>query len=145
MYFKKINNATLWRKIQKLRELIALESNFSKRSCWKCGKELNIYDFLSDNVGFSSEYLLKLWQSPILEYHCCECYKSLNTSELDKIQQILDYRSCEYCSKQISFFKFSEDNSYLKIHELKEVWLNEKKPLFCDNLCKRKFFKNYNI
>ena len=145
MYFKKINNATLWHKIQKLRELIALEPKFNKRSCWKCGKELNVFDFLSDNVDLSPEYLLQLWQSPILEYHCCECFKSLKASEIDKIQKTLDYRSCKYCSKQISLFKFSKDNPYLKIDELKEVWLNEKNLIFCDNLCKRKFFKNYRI
>ena len=145
MYFKKINNATLWRKIQKLRELITLEPKFRKRRCWKCGKELNIYDFLSDNVDLSPEYLLQLWQSPILEYHCCECFKSLKASELDKIQVILDYRTCKYCSKEISLFKFSKYNSYLKIDELKDVWLNEKNLIFCDNLCKRKFFKNYRI
>jgi hypothetical protein len=61
MYFKKINNATLWSKIQKLRELIALEPKFKKRNCWKCGEELNVFDFLSDNVEFSPEYLLQLW------------------------------------------------------------------------------------
>jgi NAD-dependent SIR2 family protein deacetylase len=145
MYYKKINDATLWRKIQKLRELITLEPNFNKRRCWKCGKELNIYDFLSDNVGFSPEYLLRLWQSTILEYHCCECFKSLKASELDRIQHNLDYRKCKFCATPISLFKFSKDNPYLKISELKDVWLNEKNLIFCDNLCKRKFFKNFRL
>jgi len=61
MFYKKLNNASLWDKIQKLREQIKLEPYFKSRSCWKCGKDLNIYDFMSDNLHYTPEYILKLW------------------------------------------------------------------------------------
>jgi hypothetical protein len=63
--FKKVNNADLWRKIQKLRKLINSLENFKERTCWKCNNGLNFYDFMSDNVHYSPEYILKLWGDPI--------------------------------------------------------------------------------
>ena len=59
MFFKKLNNAGLWDKIQKLRELIKAEKYFKKRTCWNCNKDLNIYDFLSDNIRKNLENLQK--------------------------------------------------------------------------------------
>jgi len=58
MLNRKINNSVLWDKIHKLRELIKLETDFNERICWNCSKKLNIYDFLSDNVSFTPEYVL---------------------------------------------------------------------------------------
>ena len=142
MFFRKINNAQLWEKIQKLRLFIKVIENFKIRECYSCGKSLNIFDFLSDNLEFSPEYVLKLWQNPILEFHCCECFKYLKIDEMKKIENILEKRRCEFCKKPIDLYKYSKDNSYLKIHELKTIWLNEHSPIFCDNLCKRKY---YNI
>ncbi|MBA7519632.1 hypothetical protein ES705_11712 [subsurface metagenome] len=84
MYYRKLNNAIMWKNIQKLREFIKLEPNFKDRMCWNCSKDLNIYDFLSDNVDFTPEYILKLWQTPILEFHCCECFRNLKIDELKK-------------------------------------------------------------
>ena len=103
MFLKKLNNADLWAKIQKLRVLIKLEKDFKQKSCWNCNKELNIYDFMSDNINFSPEYLLELWQSPILEYHCCECFKYLKIHELKKIERELSVRSCLNCNKAVSY------------------------------------------
>jgi len=77
MFFKKLNSAELWDKIQKLRDLIKREPSFKQRKCWNCCKDLNIYDFISDNVKFTPEYILKLWQTAFLEFHCCECYREL--------------------------------------------------------------------
>jgi len=143
MFFEKLNNAALWEKIQKLRELIKFEKKFKHRVCWNCNKDLNIYDFLSDNVNYPPEYILKLWQTPVLEFHCCECFKNLKIHELDKIVEELERRSCSYCDSSIDLYKFSKDNSYLKIHELRELWLDNNHKIYCDNLCKHKYYKTY--
>ena len=140
MYFRKINNATLWEKIKKLRKNVQDLDDFKKRACYTCGKSLNIYDFLSDNLEFSPEYILKLWQAPILEFHCCECFKFLKTDELKNIEDILAFRDCKSCKKPIDLYKYSKNNNYLKIHELKSVWLNTSNPIFCDNYCKKKYY-----
>ncbi|MFX1375668.1 MAG: hypothetical protein ACFFA0_07635 [Promethearchaeota archaeon] len=142
MYYRKLNNAAMWNKIQRLRKLIRLEHNFKDRTCWKCDKELNIYDFLSDNVELEPEYILKLWQTPILEFHCCECFKSLKSHELESIERELKTRYCSFCKAPIDLNKFSKYNSYLKIHELKIIWLNKGSQIFCDNLCQRKHYRN---
>ncbi len=143
MFLKKLNNAGLWDKIQKLRELIKVEKYFQKRTCWNCGKDLNIYDFLSDNVNFTPEYILKLWQSSILEFHCCECFRYLEIHELKKIEQELNERKCLFCDSSIDIYKFSKIHNYLKIHELRNLWLDNNFQIFCDNLCQRKYYKTY--
>jgi hypothetical protein len=143
LFFKKLNNADLWDKIQKLRDLIKIENDFKKRTCWNCRKELNIYDFLSDNVNFTPEYILRLWQAPILEFHCCECFRYLKIHELKKIEMVLKERNCLYCETPIDIYKFSKFHSYLKLHELKSLWLDSNFKIFCDNLCQRKYYKTY--
>ncbi|MFX1382665.1 MAG: hypothetical protein ACFFBP_09470 [Promethearchaeota archaeon] len=140
MYFRKINNATLWEKIKKLRSFIQETQNFKKRTCFGCGKSLNIYDFLSDNLEFSPEYILKLWQAPMLEFHCCECFKYLKIHELKQIEKLLPFRNCEKCNSQIDLYKYGKTNNYLKIHELKSIWLNQSNPIFCDNFCQKKYY-----
>ncbi|MFX0175556.1 MAG: hypothetical protein ACFE85_04915 [Candidatus Hodarchaeota archaeon] len=127
-----------------MRELIKLETNFKKRFCWNCGKDLNIYDFISDNINFTPEYILKLWQASILEFHCCECFRNLKKNELEEIEKILATRYCEFCKKSIDVYKFSKINNYLKIYEIKTLWLDEKYKIFCDNLCQRKYHKTYS-
>ena len=143
MFLKKLNNAGLWDKIQKLRELIKVEKYFQKRTCWNCGKDLNIYDFLSDNVNFTPEYILKLWQSSILEFHCCECFRYLKIHEFKRIEQELNERKCLFCEASIDIYKFSKIHNYLKIHELRNLWLDNNFQIFCDNLCQRKYYKTY--
>ena len=143
MFFKKLNNAALWEKIQKLRELIKLEPIFKPRFCWNCKKELNIYDFLSDNINFTPEYILELWQTPILEFHCCECFRQLKIHELKKIENELKERKCLHCDTPMDIYKFSKFHNYLKIHEIKALWLNPNLKIFCDNLCQRKYYKTY--
>ena len=143
MYYRKLNNAAMWKKIQKLRDLIKLEPNFKERVCWNCSKDLNIYDFLSDNVDFTPEYILKLWQTPILEFHCCECFRNLKINELKKIEQELDKRHCLFCESPIDLYKFSKFHNYLKIHEIRNLWFDNNFQIFCDNLCQRKYYKIY--
>lgn len=140
MFFKKINNSALWNKIQKLRNLIKLEKTFKSRTCWNCGRNLNIYDFLSDNISFTPEYILKLWQTPILEFHCCNCFRDLKIHELKKIGQELKERKC-LCKASIDIYKFSKIYNYLKINELRNLWLDTNFKIFCDNLCQRKYYK----
>jgi NAD-dependent SIR2 family protein deacetylase len=142
IFFGKINNAQLWDKIQKLRELIKAEKDFKKRVCWKCGKDLNIYDFLSDNVEYSAAKILQLWQSNLLEFHCCECFKSLKSHEIRQIERVLSTRSCSYCDSPIGLRAFIKQNNYLKLHEIKDIWLNPKANLFCDSLCRKKFIRD---
>ncbi len=139
MYFRKINNAQLWEKIRKLREYIQSLKDFKKRTCIACKKSLNIFDFLSDNLEFTPEYILRLWQTSILEFHCCECYKYLKIHELKAIEETLDTRTCGFCKTPIDLYKYTKDNDYMKIYELKNTWLNQDSPIFCHNLCKRKY------
>ncbi|MFX0034615.1 MAG: hypothetical protein ACFE9I_03110 [Candidatus Hermodarchaeota archaeon] len=143
MFFKKLNNAGLWDKIQKLRELIKVEQHFKKRICWNCKKDLNIYDFLSDNVNLTPEYILRLWQTHILEFHCCECFRYLKIHELKNIEKELSERNCLFCETPMDIYKFSKFHSYLKIHEIKALWLDTNFQVFCDNLCQRKYYKTY--
>ncbi len=137
-----MNNATLWDKIQKLRELIKLETDFKKRVCWNCSKDLNIYDFMSDNAFFSPEYIMRLWQTSILEFHFCECFKNLKREELENIEKELDKINCLFCNKPMDIYQFSKINNDLKIYELQVLWLDKNYELFCDNLCKGKYFRN---
>jgi len=139
IFFRKINNAQLWDKIQRLREIIKIEKNFKERVCWTCGKELNIYDFLSDNLEYSALGIFKLWQSPLLEFHCCDCFKSLKSHELEQIEQISKTRKCLYCDKEIDLYTYARRNNYLKIYELKEIWQDPKAEIFCDSLCRKKY------
>jgi len=143
LFFKKLNNADLWNKIQKLRQLIQAENYFKTRTCWNCGKDLNIYDFLSDNVDFTPDYILKLWQTSILEFHCCECFRYLKINELNSIEKELEERKCLFCEAPINIFKFSKFHNYLKIFELRNLWLDPNFQVFCDNLCQRKYYKTY--
>ena len=145
MYYRKLNNAVMWKNIQKLRDLIKAEKYFRRRSCWNsnCKKSLNVYDFLSDNLNLTPEYILKLWQNPILQFHCCECFKYLKIHELKKIEKEKSTRECLFCKKPMDLYKFSKLNDYLKIQEIKSLWLNVDYKLFCDNLCQRKYNKTY--
>jgi hypothetical protein len=139
IFYRKINNAQLWDKIQKLRELIKSSKTFKKRVCWKCGKELNIYDFLSDNVEYTPKAIFKLWQNPLLEFHCCECFKLLKSHELQAIENISKTRKCLYCGKKIDLYTYNKRNNYLKIYELKEIWQDPKAEIFCDSLCRKRY------
>lgn len=141
MFFRKLNNSQLWEKIKKLRTLVQKRNDFKERKCYACEKSLNIYDFLSDNLDFAPEQVLELWQSPVLEFHCCECFKYLKVQEIEAIEELVRTRECAFCDSIIDLHKFNKDHSYLKIHELKEEWLNLLKPIFCDNLCQRKYYK----
>ena len=118
-----------------------MDQTFKKRSCWACGKDLNIYDFLSDNLEFTPEYILKLWQLPILEFHCCECFKELKINEIEKVEKQLIVRYCSYCNSSIDIYNFSRSNKYLKIKELSELWLDEQQLIFCTRLCERSYFQ----
>lgn len=144
MFFRKLNNAELWKKIQELRVLIKQKKssgNFKKRKCWRCGNELNIYDFLSDNIEFSAKQILSLWQSNLLEFHCCDCFKILKSDELEKLQRQQPSRSCAFCNKEIDVYWYSKLNNYLKIYEIAKVWLNKKINLFCSKICRMKYNK----
>jgi len=63
--------------------------------------------YLSNN----HEYILKLWQTPILEFHCCECFRNLKKNELEEIEKILESRNCEFCKKAIDLYKFIKINN----------------------------------
>ena len=141
MFFKELNNAELWSKIQELRVLIKDEPEFKQRVCWKCKKDLNIYDFLSDNMEYDAMGIIKLWQNPMLEFHCCSCFKDLKISEIMQIERDLKYRKCGYCNKTLELYPFSKKHNYLKIPELKRMWLDIDTPIFCDKICNRKYLK----
>ncbi|MBD3195726.1 MAG: hypothetical protein GF317_11760 [Candidatus Lokiarchaeota archaeon] len=132
----------MWDKIQQLRELIKPLNTFKRRKCWRCGKDLNIYDFLSDNVEYSAKRILGLWQSSMLEFHCCECFKFLKGGELQLIERILNTRKCTYCNEDIDLYSYSKLNNYLKIYELKDIWLNRKSEVFCNSICRKKYYRD---
>ncbi|TXT63199.1 MAG: hypothetical protein BAJALOKI1v1_770017 [Promethearchaeota archaeon] len=141
MFFRKLNNQELWDKINQLRTTIRTTEDFKKRVCWQCGKELNIYDFLSDNIEYSAAQIFKLWQSPLLEFHCCDCFKLLKKNKLQAIADQQKTRECNYCNNEIDIYRYAKINNYLKIHELKAVWLNPKIEVFCNSICRKRFNK----
>jgi len=48
------------------------------RKCWKCGKSLFFHEFSdSNNKIYGEDRLLELWESSVLEFFCCACYKEL--------------------------------------------------------------------
>jgi len=141
MFGKELNNAALWLKIQKLRELINETDNFKKRVCWECGKDLNIYDFLSDNLEYTAGYILNLWQDSLFEYFCCECFKNLKKDEIQLIERELKTRYCFNCKSPLDIYKFSKEYKFLKIKELKEIWLNLNSQIFCSRFCEKLFFR----
>ena len=46
---------------------------------------------------------------------------------------------CPYCKKEIDIYYYSKYNNYLKIYELKSIWLNKKIDIFCCSICRKKF------
>jgi hypothetical protein len=142
MYFKRLNNADMWGKIQKLRVLIKKTANFKTRKCWLCGKKLNIYDFLSDNMEYSAVQILDLWQNSVLEFHCCECFKHLKREELEKIELIRNSRACSNCRKEFDIYHFAKEYQALKIEEIRELWLNPGQLIFCTRFCEKKYFRS---
>jgi len=142
MFERKINNAELWLKIRKLRELINQTPNFKKRACFECGKDLNIYDFLSDNLEFTAGYVLDMWQNALFEFFCCECFKILKKDEIMLIEKEIKTRYCSNCNIPINIFKFSNEYRHLKISELKEYWLIPDSKIFCSRLCEKKFYSS---
>ena len=142
MFGKELNNAELWLKIQKLRELINETNNFKKRQCWECSKDLNIYDFLSDNLEYTAGYILNLWQDSLFEFFCCDCFKDLKRDELTKIERNLKTRHCLNCNSAINIYQFSKEYKALKIQKIEEVWLNLASPIFCCRLCEKLYLRS---
>lgn len=141
MFFKKINNEDMWKKITTLRLRIKSESNFKTRVCWNCQKELNIFDFLSDNMEYTAKELLELWQNPLYEFPCCQCYKELMHEELDEIAKIRQSRKCVNCEKNLDIYQFARLYDALKINEIEETWLNPASHIFCSGYCEKYFYK----
>ncbi len=141
MFYKKLNNSDLWKKIQTLRGLIKEQKNFKKRVCWKCKKDLNVFDFLSDNLEYTAGYILNLWQNELFEFHCCSCFKYLKREELMMIERELKSRTCFHCDKTLDIFAFSKEYDALKIKEIEETWLNPEFTLFCSRLCEKQYYK----
>lgn len=142
MYFKRLNNADMWNKIQKLRTFIKKTPNFQKRKCWICDKELNIYDFLSDNMEYTASQILDLWQNSLLEFHCCECFKDLKRDELLKIEEKKTSRKCNNCGRKFDIFHFAREYQALKIKEIEALWQDLEKLIFCSRLCEKQYFRN---
>lgn len=141
MFYKKLNNSDLWKKIQTLRGLIKEQRDFKKRVCWQCKRDLNIYDFLSDNLEYTAGYILDLWQKKLFEFHCCSCFKQLKREELEKIERELKLRTCFNCNKILDIFAFSKEYNALKIKEIEETWLNPEFSVFCSRLCEKLYYK----
>jgi Ras-related protein Rab-7A len=46
------------------------------RKCYKCNRSLFFHEFSdSNNKLYSEQRLLELWESPYLQFYCCNCYK----------------------------------------------------------------------
>ena len=48
------------------------------RKCWHCNKALYFYEFCDSNTESSEERLSEWWESPFLQFLCCDCYKKFN-------------------------------------------------------------------
>ena len=48
------------------------------RKCWQCNKALYFYEFCDSNTEMDQRRLSELWESPFLQFLCCDCYKKYN-------------------------------------------------------------------
>ena len=64
-----------------------------------------------------------------------------NCLELKRIELLLKSRYCLNCNEELNIFKFSKYHNYLKISELRALWLDNNFKIFCDRLCQRKYYK----
>lgn len=93
-------------------------------------------------MEFTPEYILRLWQLSILEFHCCECFKELKINEIEKIEKQLQFRYCSNCNTSIDIYNFSRAHNYLKIKELSKLWLGEENLILCSRICERNYYRN---
>lgn len=140
MLYKKLNNSNLWKKIIELREMLKTQDNFKSRTCWHCKKELNIFDFLSDNLDYLTDEILKLWQNSILEFYCCDYFKKIKIEELAGNERLNRTRLCSSCRRPLTLEEFARFHNYLKINELKSYWADDSSLIFCNKLCHRRYF-----
>lgn len=49
--------------------------NYASRQCWSCKRSLDFNGFKMINASLPKEKLIQLWESPYLQFFCCNCYK----------------------------------------------------------------------
>ena len=55
--------------------------SIKQRACWRCGRELDFWDYCSQFDDDEIEQAITLWQDDRVEFYCCKCFK-LKESEL---------------------------------------------------------------
>jgi Ras-related protein Rab-19 len=48
------------------------------RKCWNCNKALYFYEFCDSNTETAEKELSEWWESPYLQFLCCDCYKKFD-------------------------------------------------------------------
>ena len=53
----------------------------------------------------------------------------------------LETRTCHNCGISLDIYKFSKIYNFLKIKELRDIWLNENALIFCSGYCEKYYYK----
>jgi hypothetical protein len=53
----------------------------------------------------------------------------------------LEMRNCQNCNAELDIYRFSKIYNFLKIKELKQIWLNENALIFCSGYCEKYYYK----
>ncbi|MGV9200180.1 MAG: leucine-rich repeat domain-containing protein [Promethearchaeia archaeon] len=51
--------------------------NLRERSCYLCGKQMDLSEFYARNHLLSPLRIMELWENETLEFFCCACYDSI--------------------------------------------------------------------
>jgi tetratricopeptide (TPR) repeat protein len=53
--------------------------------CWRCKKPLDFEEFNEVNLNLPEEKVLELWNNPLLQFFCCDCYITLIRRDVKRI------------------------------------------------------------
>lgn len=59
-------------------------NSIRQRICWRCGTELEFWDYCSQFNDDEIEQAITLWQDDRIEFYCCECFKLKETELKNK-------------------------------------------------------------
>lgn len=51
------------------------------KQCFSCGRDLNFYELCGANTSMTPEDLKDLWESPHVQFYCCNCYRHLSPKQ----------------------------------------------------------------
>ncbi len=55
---------------------VVLEPEPSKKNCYSCKRVITLFEIKIANSSLTEEYLRKLFESPYIEFYCCDCFET---------------------------------------------------------------------